>query len=168
MIMRSLRGAAFAFLLMAAGPAHACVVCVPLPERTLADHVVEAAAVALARHDPDDPFRYAVTEYLKGDAAGAPGEIPFLVDSTTRRRMAADAEVFTILSRELPESEWALHATGGAATVSVIREIAARSEAWLAIPGPRTGSRSSRRCMTVRIRASGRWRWPRYPDPATG
>jgi len=135
MIMGFVRRAAFAFLLMAAGPAHACLVCIPLPERTLADHVLDAAVVALARQDPDDPFRYAVTEYLKGDAVGAAGDIPFLVDSTTRRRMATDAEVFTILSRELPESEWALHATGGAPMVSVIRKIAARSDDWLADAG---------------------------------
>jgi hypothetical protein len=129
------RRAAVAFFLIAAGPAHACLVCIPMPERTLADHVVEAAAVALARNDPDDPFRYAVTEYLKGDAAGAPGEIPFLVDSTTRGRMAADAGVFAIVSRELPESEWVLHATGGARMVSVVREIAARAEDWLGHAG---------------------------------
>lgn len=129
------RRAAFAFLLMASGPAHACLVCIPLPERTLADHVADAAAVALARPDPDDPFRYAVSEYLKGDAVGAPGGIPFLIDSTTRRRMAGDAEVFTILSRELPGSDWALHATGGAAMVSVVREVADRSDDWLADDG---------------------------------
>jgi len=131
MIKRSLRRAGVALLLMVAGPAQACLVCIPLPERTLADHVVDAAAVALARSDPDDPFRYAVTEYLKGDSVGAPGGIPFLIDSTTRRRMAADGDVFTILSRELPGSEWTLHGAGGAPMVSVVREIAARSEAWL-------------------------------------
>ena len=57
MTMCFLRRAVVAFVLIAAGPAHACLVCIPMPERTLADHVVEAAAVALARNDPDDPFR---------------------------------------------------------------------------------------------------------------
>jgi hypothetical protein len=72
--------------LLAAGPAAACLVCIDLPERTVADRLVEAEIVALAREAPDRPFTYAPVELLRGEAAPP---IPFLVDSATRRRLAA-------------------------------------------------------------------------------
>ncbi len=130
--LHGLRGAVLALALLAAGPASACLVCVPLPERTLADRVMEDALMVLARPDPDDPFRYVAEVYLKGapPAAGAERPIPFLVDSPTRRRMAADEGLFALLSRETPTSDWTPLGVASPEMVSVVREMIDRAERW--------------------------------------
>jgi hypothetical protein len=87
-----------AALALVAGPAAACLVCIALPERTLADRVIEAEAVVLARPDPARPFAFAPVAALKGDAARP--AIPGLVDSATRRRLAADPEAAVLFARD--------------------------------------------------------------------
>ena len=76
-----------AAITLAAGPAAACLACITLPEKTIADRLIEADVVALAREDPAKPYAYAPVVLLRGDA---PPPIPFLVDSTTRHRLAAE------------------------------------------------------------------------------
>jgi len=56
------------------------------PAKTLVDWVLYSNTVALARPDPDNPFRYEVTQVYRGEAGDT--EIPFLVDSVSRRRLA--------------------------------------------------------------------------------
>jgi hypothetical protein len=56
------------------------------PEKTLVDWFLTGWTVALARPDPADPFRYKVTRIYRGSAVEE--EIPVLVDSSTRRRLA--------------------------------------------------------------------------------
>lgn len=66
--------------------------CNGLIDRTAADRLVCDDIVVLARPDPKDPFRFAVSETLRGDPAllaGLPG-IPFIVDRATRRRLQTD------------------------------------------------------------------------------
>ena len=91
----ALLAAALAFF---AGPAAACLVCIALPERTLADRVLGAEDVVLARPDPYQPFAFAPVATLKGGAAEAP--IPGLVDSQTRRRLAADPGAGVLFARD--------------------------------------------------------------------
>ena len=90
-----LLGAVPAFL---PAPVLACLVCITLPERTIADRVIEAETVVLAREDPARPFSYAPVEPLKGDVSADP--IPFLVDSTMRRRLAADRDAITWMGQQ--------------------------------------------------------------------
>jgi hypothetical protein len=74
------------WLLGLAGAVHACMVCIPYPEQTAADWLIDSATVILARQHPEKPFSYAPVEVLKGQADGA--EIDLLVDSATRRILA--------------------------------------------------------------------------------
>ena len=74
-------------LLALAMPAAACPVCIDKPEATLADRLLRADAVVIAREDPARPFHYAPIETLRGEAGAVP--IPLLLDSATRRRLAA-------------------------------------------------------------------------------
>ncbi len=74
-----------------AGMALACPVCVDLPTLTLADKVLGGKLAVLARPDPANPFRYKVTEIIRGtesDLNQLP-DIPFLVSTTNRRALAA-------------------------------------------------------------------------------
>ncbi len=116
--------------LMLAGPALACLVCIPLPQRTLADRIVEDAVLALARPTNASPFVYAPQVYLRGAAKEEAAPIPFLVDSSARRRIAADPEVFALVGRATPEADWELLAVMAPATVEMVREIVAQAEGW--------------------------------------
>lgn len=68
------------------GPAQACSFHNYKPEKTLIDRFLTSQTVALARPAPEDPFRYEVTRIYRGKAVEE--EIPVLVDSSTRRRLA--------------------------------------------------------------------------------
>ncbi len=74
-------------LLVLAMPAAACPVCIDKPEVTLADRLLRADAVVIAREDPARPFHYAPVAALRGEAGAVP--IPLLLDSATRRRLEA-------------------------------------------------------------------------------
>jgi hypothetical protein len=113
-------------LLSVAGPAAACLVCIELPERTMADRLVEAEIVALAREDPARPFIYAPVALLRG---GDPPPIPFLVDSATRRRLAAAAEDAVLMAHE-PESGWVQLAYANKDVRQAADEILAAAPSW--------------------------------------
>ena len=61
-------------------------VCIPMPVKTLADRLLEANALVLAREDPERPFHYVTVKVLKGD----PGDTPIdaFLPSLTRRELA--------------------------------------------------------------------------------
>lgn len=79
---------------------HACTVCVELPERTLADRLLQDRIVVLTRPSSDNPFRYDVIETIAGDARNLTElpEIPFLVDAATRRRFQSDDTLTVAMS----------------------------------------------------------------------
>lgn len=72
------------------GPAQACSFHNYKPQKTLVDWFLTSWTVALARPDPKDPFRYKVTRIYRGTAVEE--EIPVLVDSSTRRRLAQNPQ----------------------------------------------------------------------------
>ncbi len=78
----------------------ACTVCVDLPERTLADRLLEDRIVVLARPAADNPFRFEVIETIAGDAGNLEElpEIPFLVDAATRRKFTIDDKLTVAMS----------------------------------------------------------------------
>lgn len=85
--------ASFAF----AGPSLACPVCIDLPEKTLADRLLEAETVVVAREDPDRPFRFLPIRTLVGATEGR--DIPFLLDSATRRRLESAPDDGVLMMR---------------------------------------------------------------------
>lgn len=76
--------------------AEACMVCVPFPEATVVDYLFSAKVVVLARENPQKPFSYVAIEVLKGDFVGP--EIDLFLDSTTRRRLAANPDRSVVLA----------------------------------------------------------------------
>jgi hypothetical protein len=113
-------------------PGGACLVCIALPERTLADRVIEAEAVVLARPDPARPFAFAPIAALKGDAAGP--AIPGLVDSATRRRLAADPEATVLFAHDA--DGWTRLADAAPALRATVETILAAAPAWDAAADP--------------------------------
>ncbi len=120
-------------LMLAAGPAPACTVCISLPQHTVADRVLEAVTVALAREDPEKPFTFRVTEVLVGEPGARP--IPFLVDSVTRRRLSAAPGdgVLLVVDRA---GEWQRLAYVDAGFRAVLDRLISEGPAWSAPPAP--------------------------------
>ena len=127
--------AAFAVVLgllaaLVPAPVLACLVCITLPERTIADRVIEAATVVLARENPARPFTYVPVEQLRG--AASPEPIPFLVDSTMRRRLAADPDAAVLFVRE--SESWVQLAFVDASVRGVLDQILEAAMVWDAEP----------------------------------
>ena len=119
----ALVAAALAFL---AGPAAACLVCIEVPEHTLADRVLGATDVVLARPDPDQPFTFAPVATLKGDGAGSP--ISQLVDSQTRRHLDADPDASVLFARDA--DGWTRLADATPQLRATVAAILDAAEAW--------------------------------------
>ncbi len=79
---------------------HACGVCIERPEASLADHILSAEFIVLAGPAIENPFRYGVQEVLKGrwESLGDLPDIPFLIDSVTRRALRLDATRSVLLT----------------------------------------------------------------------
>jgi len=106
-----------AVFLLVAGPALACQVCLPYPKESLADRLLAAGAVVLAREDPDRPFHYAAVEVLKGEPS-AP--IDLFVDSTTRRLLRGNADRSVLLAEK---DGWRRLATVDPDLLAVVRDV---------------------------------------------
>ncbi|EEE37828.1 hypothetical protein RKLH11_1666 [Rhodobacteraceae bacterium KLH11] len=79
---------------------HACAVCVELPEASIADHILSAEVIVLAGAAPDNPFRFSVQKILRGTEGQLETipEIPFLIDSVTRRAFHSDPTKTVLLT----------------------------------------------------------------------
>ena len=85
----------------AAPPAlHACVVCAELPEASISDQILAAEVVVFAGLAAENPFEYSTRRVFKGSdekLSNAPN-IPFLIDSVTRRAFRADPTSTVLLT----------------------------------------------------------------------
>ena len=111
--------------------AHACQVCFPMPVKTLADRLLEADALVLAREDPARPFHYAVVEVLKGDPGGAP--LDTFLPSVDRRVLAQFPDRHMLLARARPGGGWAALGIADGAYERVVRRVLEHADTW--IPG---------------------------------
>lgn len=112
-----------------AGPAHACMVCIPIPETTAADHLIEGDIVVLAREDPDQPFSYREVEVLKGSYDGHP-PIDMFVNSTMRRKLANAPDRSVVLVHNPDRSGWRSLGNANAEFEGVVRQILERAPSW--------------------------------------
>ena len=90
-------------LLSAVGSALSCMICLPYPEKSAADYMLESDTVVFARENPQRPYTYAPVEVLAGRYDG--GAIALLLDSTTKSAL----DLIQIAPCSLPESGRAKH-----------------------------------------------------------
>ena len=109
-------------------PLHACMICIPVPEKTVADYLIESDTVVLAREDQARPFFYEAVEVLKGADDGAP--IDLFLDSTTRRRLATSPERTVVLARGDARSGWRSLGYADADYEEVVRHIIDHAPGW--------------------------------------
>jgi len=113
---------------LVAGTAGACQVCIPLPTSTLADRLLGANAVVLAREDPARPFHYRPTEVLAGSPGDAPIEL--FLNSHARRSLAADPNRAMVLAQRPNDGRWSALGITRPEYERVVRAILARRDIW--------------------------------------
>jgi len=99
-----------------------------MPVKTLADQLLEADALVLAREDPARPFHYATVEVLKGDAGEAP--IDAFLPSTDRRVLARFPQRHMLLARAKPGGDWSALGIADADYERVVRLILQHAGSW--------------------------------------
>ena len=80
-----------------------CQACIPYPQATAADRLVEAETVVFARENSKRPFSYVVVKTLKGQVAD--DAIHLFIPSSTRRLLAVDDERVAVIVRNTA-GEW--------------------------------------------------------------
>jgi hypothetical protein len=110
------------------GSANACQVCIPMPVETLADRLLAADALVLAREDPARPFHYAVVEVLKGDPDEAP--IDAFLPSVDRRVLAQFPQRHMLLARQEPAGGWSALGIADGDYERVVRRILEHAAQW--------------------------------------
>lgn len=83
--------------------AEACMVCIPFPQDTVADCLLSAKVVVLARENPKKPFSHVAVEVLKGDLDTL--QIDLFLNSAMRRRLALNPDRSVVLALGSAESQ---------------------------------------------------------------
>jgi hypothetical protein len=112
---------AAAFLLTAT-PSHACVLCMPYPQATNADHVIGSGTAVFAREDPARPFSYVVLKTFKGSYDGS--AIALFLDSMTARALKLNPALQVILVQNGPGGTWRALGMAGREYQSVVSQVA--------------------------------------------
>jgi len=114
--------------MMSAAPAVACAICVPYPKATLADNLIKADAVIMARENPEKPYYFTPVEILKGTADEA--DFKGFIDSSSRRKLRLNSEHAVIFQRREAETGWKYVAYADTEYQDFIRTIVKRSGGW--------------------------------------
>ena len=109
-------------------PAHACPVCLPMPQTTAADRLINSQIVVFAREDPHKPFSYRTVNVLKGNPATT--GVDLFINSSTRRRLSANPTHVAVLCRTDENSPWISLGIADQVYQQVVRRILALSREW--------------------------------------
>ena len=90
--------------------------------------LMDGTVVVMATTDPEMPFQYKASEAIKGDLTAA--EIPFLVDSTTRRKLGTNADDRVLFAKNAKTGRWARLAYIDASNRKIFQHILSNLEAW--------------------------------------
>lgn len=114
-------------LALQTGAALACAFHYTKLERTAVDWLVGGDHVVLARPDPTNPFAFKVVRIIRGaEPVDAP---PFLVDSVTRRKMAANPSDAVMFARDA-DGAWVRAAYVNSAFQPLISVVQSHAPEW--------------------------------------
>lgn len=124
-------------LALLSGVADACQICYAIPKVSVADHLISAERVVLAREDPERPFHLKAVEVLKGEVTGP--EIDLFLDSSTRRLLTLypERKVVCAYRHEGPEVGWKRIGVSNAEFDALVREVLRRVDGWKEDPAER-------------------------------
>lgn len=114
--------------LLAGQRADACGFHSYIPEETTVDKLLGSEHIVLARQSDSSPFEFAAVEAIRGPLDGI--EIPHLVDSATRMKLAANPGDRVLYAREGAYGPWQRLAYVDAAFRPILDQIADRLEPW--------------------------------------
>ena len=92
------------FAVLLSAHAQACPICVAMPTKTVADHLIESETIVLAREDADRPFTYSLVKVLRGKPPAGPFDL--FVNSATRRRLTLNPGDAVVLVRKGKDQGW--------------------------------------------------------------
>lgn len=113
---------------LTAGSAQGCGFHGYLPDETVIDRMLASDHIVLARADPANPFRFEAVAAIRGPLADV--DIPQLVDSQTRRKLAQNPADTVLFARDEAYGPWQRLAYLDAAYGAVIDEVAGRLDDW--------------------------------------
>ena len=106
----------------------ACVICVPYPERTLVDRLLENEEIIFARELQNAPYVFYQIETIRG--AGASNPIKMFCDSATRRKLKFIPESAVVLAKKSSEEKWQMVTFANSDYQSFIRTLVQNSNDW--------------------------------------
>jgi len=117
-----------ALAVLSASPAVPCSFHGYLPQATFVERLLGSDHIVLARPTEQEPFRFAEIDVLEGDAEFV--EIPDLVDSTTRRKLAANPADQVLFARDGTYGPWQRVAYIDAPMDQVLRVVLKNLQVW--------------------------------------
>lgn len=121
--------ALFCALTLGGSPALSCAFHGYTPQPTLVDRLMASDHVVLARSASGDPFRFKASAAIEGPLASV--DIPHLVDTTTRRRLAIDQTAQVLFARDGAYGPWERMAFVDAEFDPVLSDIVERLPRWM-------------------------------------
>ena len=121
-------GLILGWTLVSFSAAHACVICIPYPEITLADRLLENEEIIFVREVPESPYLFSPVEVLKGPPVSQP--IKTFCDSSTRRKLLVIPDSVLVLARAGADDSWKRITFADSAYQSIIRAIVVNSKDW--------------------------------------
>ncbi len=118
-----------------ASQAIACGFHTYVPQPTLVDRLLVSDHIVLARPDPEDPFRFVATSSIEGPIDEV--ELPHLVDSTTRKRMAANPDSHVLFARDGAYGPWQRIAYIDEDMAPVLNQVTANLAEWSGVDSDR-------------------------------
>ncbi|MDJ0859767.1 MAG: hypothetical protein QNJ03_11845 [Dinoroseobacter sp.] len=98
------------------------------PQPTLVDRLSVRPELVLARPDSQNPYRFVAQITMGGAPQNA--DIPFLVDSATRRRLASDPSAFVLFARRGDSAPWERIVFVDNAMSELLDVVLTRLDAW--------------------------------------
>lgn len=117
----------------------ACQICVPLRTQSVADKLLAAKTVVLAREHPEKPYHYGAVRILKG-ACDQDEDMALLLTTSMRRLLLADPELHVLLAKvgKGGEAEWQLlGTTKNGPYLQVVCDVLKYAQKWAKTPEAR-------------------------------
>jgi|GEM_PF-421469 len=114
-------------LLLFGIPSSACQICLPFPTESLADRILAAEHLVLARENPEQPYTLAPIRSLEG-ASATPMDV--FLDSSSRRWLSFDPNRSILCGWFGEEGGWKYLARHGALFAPVLQDILSRRQQW--------------------------------------
>lgn len=110
----------------------ACMICVPYPETTLGDRLLENSRIIFARELNNAPYMFSQVEIIRG--AGINKPIKVFCDSSSRRKLKSLSDSVVVLAQKDSSENWQMITFADRDVQSFIRELMQGSSRWTPPP----------------------------------